>query len=222
MDESDKKMIRNAIREFLLGDLDDKVARINYLSELIAEESPIKNNPVTSVLWVEVGKIRANDYNPNEVADQEMELLYRSIKHDGYTQPVVTAYDEEEDEYEIVDGFHRYLVLKNYDDIYERSNGRLPITVIYQSIADRMASTIRHNRARGKHNIKGMAQVVFDMLDEGWADERICEELGMEPEELARMKHTTGFSKLFDDTEYQMAWKTTEMIEVEKEFGVNI
>lgn len=194
----------------------------NQMTQALQEKAPVTDNPIAAVLWVKLDRIRANDYNPNEVADREMELLYRSIKHDGYTQPVVTVYDSEADEYEIVDGFHRYLVMKRYDDIRERSDGRLPITVIDKGIKDRMASTIRHNRARGKHSIKGMADVVFDMLDEGWEDERICEELGMEPEELTRLKHVTGFSKLFDDTEYQMAWKHTKQIELEKEFGVNI
>lgn len=215
-------MSLDEIWEDKLKDCGGPFKAYNELIKSLQEKVPVRDNPISAVIWVKLDRVRANDYNPNEVADREMELLYRSIKHDGYTQPVVTVYDGEADMYEIVDGFHRYLVMKRYDDIRERSNGRLPITVIDKGIKDRMASTIRHNRARGKHSIKGMAEVVFDMLDEGWEDERICEELGMEPEELTRLKHVTGFSKLFDDTEYQMAWKHTKQIELEKEFGVNI
>jgi len=197
--------------------LDEKMDILNDLREAIYEFSPVIDNPVDRVLWVPVEKVRANDYNPNQVADNEMRLLYKSIKEDGFTQPVVCVYDEEADEYEIIDGFHRYRVLKEYEDIYDRSDGLLPITLIDKSINERRASTIRHNRARGKHSITGKSEVVFEMLDDGWSDERICQELGMEKEELIRIKHTTGFSKLFEDTEYNYAWKDTRQLEIEKE-----
>jgi len=172
--------------------------------------------PVSKVQWIDIDKIEANDYNPNSVAQNEMSLLYLSIKNDGYTQPIVTI--KKGDQFVIVDGFHRYLVMKNYQDIYDRTEGKLPIVVIDKDIKERMASTIRHNRARGKHSVKGMASLVFSMLEEGWEDAQICKELGMEAEELIRLKHVTGFSKLFENTEYNKAWTTRRQIKLEKKF----
>lgn len=119
---------------------------------------------------------------------------------------------------EIIDGFHRYITMKRHSDIRERSNGLLPITVLDKTMNEQRAATVRHNRASGKHTTSGKSQVVFEMLQDGWDDERICEELGMEPEELARLKHTSGFAKLFDDTDYSQPWKATEQLQVEKEF----
>jgi ParB-like chromosome segregation protein Spo0J len=174
------------------------------------------NHPVSNVLWVPIEKVEANDYNPNSVAKVELQLLYLSIKADGYTQPVVTIYDKVRDKYVIVDGFHRYYVCKNNKDILESVNGCLPVVVIEKDINDRMASTIRHNRARGKHSVSGMANIVFKMLDNGWADKDICNELGMEPEELLRLKHITGFSKLFEDHEYSKAWESKQQILLRK------
>lgn len=168
----------------------------------------IPKHPISNVQWIPIEKVQANDYNPNSVAKVEMGLLYTSIKHDGYTQPVVTIYDKEHDKYIIVDGFHRYFICKTYKDISESTGGRLPCVVIDKDINDRMASTVRHNRARGKHSIAGMSTMVFKMLDNGWTDEAICNELGMEAEEVLRLKHITGFSKLFENTEYKKAWES--------------
>ena len=173
---------------------------------------------VYNVLQVPIEKIEPNDYNPNNVAKKEMSLLYTSIKHDGYTQPVVTIYDQEKDKYIIVDGFHRYFVMKSFKDIWEARDGLLPVVVIESNVNDRMASTIRHNRARGKHSIDGMSSMVFKMLDNGWKDENICNELGLEAEELLRLKHITGFSKLFEDVEYKKAWETKRQIQIRKEY----
>src|ERR1700752_2186259 len=133
------------------------------------------HNPVSNVQWIPLEKIYANDYNPNSVALMEMKLLYISIKHDGYTMPVVTIYDKAKDRYVIVDGFHRYSIMKRYKDIYELNNGLLPCVVIDKSINDRMASTIRHNRARGKHSINGMSSIIIEMLNNNWTDKKICE-----------------------------------------------
>ncbi len=124
---------------------------------------------------------------------------------------------EDQSKYIIVDGFHRYFTCKTNKDILERNHGKLPVVVIDKDINDRMASTVRHNRARGKHSVAGMSSMVFSMLDNGWTDEAICNELGMEPEELLKLKHITGFSKLFADTEYNRAWKTKRQIRLEKE-----
>jgi len=165
-------------------------------------------------MWIPINKIRANDYNPNNVAKIEMKLLHTSIEHDGYTQPVVTVWDKNNDCYIIVDGFHRYFVCKNNKDIFDRNHGMLPIVVIDKDINDRMASTIRHNRARGKHVMTGMSSMIFEMLENGWEDADICNELGMEPEELIKLKHITGFSKLFSDVEYSRAWETKQQIQL--------
>jgi len=182
----------------------------------IHQRSPLNSQPVDYVRWVDVNDVQANDYNPNSIASQEMHLLYTSILHDGYTQPVVTIYDEEIGKYIIIDGFHRYFTCKNNDDIRERNKGRLPIVVLEKDMNDRMASTVRHNRARGKHSVGGMSNMVFSMLDNGWSDADICNHLGMEPDELLRLKHITGFSKLFADAEYNKAWTTKHQILLKK------
>jgi ParB-like chromosome segregation protein Spo0J len=171
-------------------------------------------DPVSNVRWVPIEKVSANDYNPNSVAKNEMRLLYISILHDGYTQPIVTVENEDKSGFIIVDGFHRYLVCREYKDIYERTGGRVPIVVIDKPVNDRMASTVRHNRARGKHSVDGMANMVFTMLENGWQDDAICNELGLEAEELVRLKHITGFSKLFENIEYRQSWETTAQIKL--------
>ena len=178
----------------------------------------IEDQPVANIQWIPIEDVQANDYNPNSVAKNEMRLLYVSIKHDGYTQPVVTIYDEKLKKYVIVDGFNRYSTMKLNKDIYDRTGGKLPCVVIKKDINDRMASTVRHNRARGKHSTTGMASMVFAMLDKGWTDEDICKEIGVEPEELLRLKHITGFSKLFENVDYKKAWKTKNQIKINKAY----
>jgi len=175
------------------------------------------SNPVDKVLYVSMEQVEPNDYNPNKVAHKELALLYTSIEKDGYTQPIVTIWDPDRGKYIIVDGFHRYFVMQRYSDIYERNEGLLPIVVIESDINDRMASTVRHNRARGKHSIDGMSSMVFQMLENEWKDEDICNELGLEAEELLRLKHITGFSKLFEDVEYKRAWEGKKQIKIRKE-----
>ena len=177
-----------------------------------------KAHPIAEVLWVPLDQTEANTYNPNRVAPNELRLLYLSIKQDGYTQPIVTFHDAERDKYIVVDGFHRRHVMLTYPDIRESTGGLLPIVVIDKPINDRMASTVRHNRARGKHGVGGMAQIVFGMLDGGWSDEEIAAQLGMESDELARLKYVTGFAKLFEDTEYRRAWETKRQIRIRREY----
>lgn len=168
--------------------------------------------------WVPIKSVEPNDYNPNSVAGTEMSLLYTSIKHDGYTQPIVTIYDEEKKKYVIVDGFHRYFICKTNEDIQKSTNAHVPIVVIKKDINERMASTVRHNRARGAHSVTGMSQMVFSMLDNGWQDAEICNHLGMSPDELLRLKHITGFSKLFKDAEYNKTWTTKRQIQAKKNY----
>lgn len=191
-------------------------AAIAVIRERLHQLSPTRSQPIDLVRWVPLEQVVPNDYNPNAVAEVEMGLLYHSIYQDGYTQPVVTIWDQDAQKYVIVDGFHRYFVCKTREDIRERNKGLLPIVVIEKGINDRMASTVRHNRARGKHSISGMSSMVFSMLDEGWTDEAICNELGMEPRELLRLKHITGFSALFENANYNKAWKSRAMIREEK------
>lgn len=199
-----------------------KKALYEVRERLHKEVSPVASQPIDFVRWVPIEQVQANDYNPNSVAKVEMNLLYVSIKHDGYTQPIVTIYDEAIDKYIIVDGFHRYFTCKSNADILERNKGMLPIVVIEKDINDRMASTVRHNRARGSHSIAGMSSMVFSMLENGWKDEDICNELGMEPEELIKLKHITGFSKLFEDVEYKKAWVTKQQILITKDYKDNL
>jgi ParB-like chromosome segregation protein Spo0J len=177
----------------------------------------MSHNPVDKVLWIPIEKIFANNYNPNAVALTEMQLLYVSIKHDGYTMPIVTMYDQERDRYIIVDGFHRYQIMKRYRDIYEKNHGLLPIVVIDKPLNDRVASTVRHNRARGKHSIDGMGNLVVQLLNNHWDDARICGELGLEKEELIRLKHVTGYAKFFLNAQYSRASESGEQIKARLE-----
>ena len=190
--------------------------KIEQIKEVLHKYSEEKVNPVDLVKWVPLEMVQANNYNPNSVARRELELLYISILKDGYTQPVVTIFDDKIGKYVIIDGFHRYFVCRKYKDIYERNHGMLPVVVLKKSINDRMASTVRHNRARGKHSVNGMSNLVFKMLDNGWSDEEICTEMGMEAEELLRLKHITGFSKLFENAEYKLAWESKNQIRLKK------
>ena len=185
-----------------------------YLHEL----APNSHNPVDRVRWVPIDKVEANDYNPNSVAKNEMRLLYTSISHDGYTQPVVTIYDADRDKYVIVDGFHRYTTMRLNADLRDKNGGLLPVVVLDKPINDRMASTVRHNRARGKHSVAGMASMVFKMLDNGWTDEAICAEIGVTVDELVRLKHVTGFSKLFENSDYRRSWETKRQIELRHQY----
>lgn len=178
--------------------------RVDTANKLIAEAYELLgwNHPVGKVQWVHIDKVKANDYNPNAVAHHEMRLLYTSIYEDGFTQPIVTVYDRYSKLWIIVDGFHRYTVAKKFPDILERSEGYLPIVVIDKGIEGRIASTVRHNRARGKHSVEGMSSLVFQLLKEGVTDAEICNKIGLEAEELSRLKHITGYAKLYENHEY--------------------
>lgn len=164
-------------------------------------------SPVYNVIRVPVEKIRANEYNPNKVARPEMELLYQSIKEDGYTMPIVCYYHAEDDMYEIVDGFHRYTIILRHKDIFEREGGCLPVSVIDKPISERMASTIRHNRARGTHNIDLMSSIVAELVEMGKSDAWIARHLGMDVDEILRLKQITGLAALFADKEFSRAWE---------------
>lgn len=167
-------------------------------------------SPVYDVIAVPVEKIEPNTYNPNSVAPPEMKLLYDSIKQDGYTMPIVCFYDKERDVYVIVDGFHRYRVMMEYPDIYEREGGMIPVSVINKSLDNRMASTIRHNRARGSHDVDLMSNIIRELHELGRSDAWISKHLGMDRDEILRLKQITGLTALFKDVEFGEAWKPVE------------
>ena len=164
-------------------------------------------SPVYNILAVPIDKIRANSYNPNAVAPPEMKLLELSIWEDGYTMPTVCYYIADEDIYEIVDGFHRYTVLKNSKRIFEREKGLLPVVVIDRPISDRMASTIRHNRARGSHSIDLMVNIVAELKAAGMSDAWIMRHIGMDADEILRLKQLSGLAELFKDKEFSNSWQ---------------
>lgn len=163
-------------------------------------------SPVYNVQRVPLDKIQSNAYNPNAVAPPEMKLLYQSIKEDGYTMPIV-CYRLEDGAYEIVDGFHRFQIMKKHRDIYEREGGMMPVVVIDKPIENRMASTIRHNRARGSHSIELMTNIVAELTEAGMSDAWILKNLGMDAEELLRLKQLSGIAALFRDGEFSRAWE---------------
>jgi ParB-like chromosome segregation protein Spo0J len=163
------------------------------------------NAPVSNVKWVKIDECQANDYNPNSVAPPEMKLLEISIIEDGYTQPIVTYYDKDINKYIIVDGFHRYRVGKECKEINKRYKGHIPIVVIDKTLNERMASTIRHNRARGKHAVLPMTDIIKSLIKLGWNDEKISKELGMEKDEVLRFKQFSGLPELFKNFEYTEA-----------------
>ena len=164
-------------------------------------------SPVYNVQAVPMDKIQANSYNPNSVAPPEMKLLYQSIKEDGYTMPIVCYYLSEIDKYEIVDGFHRYTVMKTHRDIYDRENGMLPVVTIEKDESNRMASTIRHNRARGSHDVDLMSNIVSELTQAGMSDAWIIKNIGMDADELLRLKQITGLAALFKDNEFSNSFE---------------
>lgn len=186
----------------------EKIAALNEARKALHEISPFSGEPVDCVLWVPADQVEANDYNPNTVAPPEMRLLELSIGEDGYTQPIVAW--GKNNYYEVVDGFHRNRVGKECKTVRERVHGYLPITLINhdrENKGDRIAATIRHNRARGKHQVAAMSDIVLELSRRNWSDAKIGRELGMEPDEVLRLKQITGLAELFSDSEFSQAWE---------------
>lgn len=186
----------------------ERIEAINAIRLALHEHSPFKGEPVDCVLWVESEAVQANDYNPNTVAPPEMELLRLSIREDGYTQPIVAF--RENGRYTVIDGFHRNRVGKECPDITERIRGYLPLSIVRsdrEEIDERMASTIRHNRARGKHQVEGMSNIVLELSRRNWSEEKIAKKLGMDADEVLRLKQITGLAELFADKEFSEAWE---------------
>lgn len=194
-------------------ELKEKVEFINDLRQYIHENSPFKNEPVDYVKWEYNENVVANDYNPNKVAPPEMELLEVSILNDGYTQPVVTWANPEKNKTEVIDGFHRTRVGKESKVVNQRIQGYLPTVNIRKEQSkknDRIASTIRHNRARGKHQVDAMSEIVIELKNRNWSNKRISKQLGMDEEEVLRLCQVSGLEHLFTDKDFSKAWVSEE------------
>jgi ParB-like chromosome segregation protein Spo0J len=190
---------------------EDRIETINEIRMLLHTYSPFHDEPVDFVKWVKIENVQANDYNPNAVAPPEMELLERSITEDGYTQPIVSW--EHDGIFEVVDGFHRNRVGREIESVKEKLKGYLPLTVINadrEDRGDRIAATIRHNRARGKHKIDAMSEIVVELKRRNWSDKKIGKELGMEPDEVLRLSQISGLAEMFADREFSEAWKAID------------
>lgn len=195
---------------------DEKIDFQNQIKKKLHEISPFKNEPVDCVLWVKNDKVVANDYNPNKVAPPEMELLEVSIMNDGYTQPIVTW--PKDDKVEVIDGFHRSRVGKESLIVNERVFGYLPTVIIrkeQESKNDRIASTIRHNRARGKHQVNAMSEIVIELKNRNWTNAKIAKQLGMDEDEILRLCQITGLQELFKDSDFSKSWDSSDAVEYE-------
>lgn len=193
--------------------LADKVKALNAVRKSLHAVSPFKDEPVDCVQWVPTDFVEANDYNPNTVAPPEMALLELSIMQDGYTQPVVAW--EKEDCFEVVDGFHRNRVSRECETVRERVKGYLPLAVILESReerGDRIASTIRHNRARGKHGVQNMSDIVIELKRRNWSDKKIGNQLGMDPDEVLRLSQISGLAEMFLDEAFTEAWESDDVL----------
>ncbi|HHV9805372.1 ParB-like nuclease domain-containing protein [Escherichia coli] len=199
-------MIRQYFSQARTEDEEGIIQALNHLRKVLHEVSPFAREPVDCVLWVKADDVVANDYNPNVMAPGEKKLLKQSLKKDGFTQPLVVS--EEKSHYLVVDGFHRQL-LSREADTGKRLKGWLPVACINQERkgqASRIAATIRHNRARGKHQITSMSDIVRDLSRLGWTDERIGAELGMDQDEVLRLKQISGLTELFQEADFSTAW----------------
>ncbi|XAI95149.1 ParB/sulfiredoxin [Microcystis phage Mwe-JY13] len=210
--------INDQIKALFVGlTLDETVNLLNSIRETLHEVSPFKSEPVDFVKWVKNDTVYANDYNPNSVAPPEMELLRVSIDADGYTQPIVSMPDPD-GKYEVIDGFHRHRVGKEFPTVRERIQGYLPLVQIRETQTDktdRMASTIRHNRARGKHKVEAMSDIVIELKKRNWSDDKIAKNLGMEPDEVLRLCQISGIADLFSDADFSQSWDVDGFDEVE-------
>jgi ParB-like chromosome segregation protein Spo0J len=197
-------------------DIDAQVDIVNTLRRTVHDASPMRAHPVDLVTWIKADQVVANDYNPNSVAPPEMELLRTSIAADGYTQPIVT--NAEDDACVVVDGFHRNRVGREYPEVAETLHGYLPVVQIRstaQDRGDRMASTIRHNRARGKHSIVKMTDIVLELKRRNWSDAKIGKQLGMDDDEVLRLSQIGGLADSFADRSFSDAWEVADDLDDE-------
>ncbi|WKW39013.1 IbrB-like domain-containing protein [Enterobacter mori] len=203
-----QRLINDMVRYLQSLPEDQRIEAINAFRQAIHEHSPFREQPVDCVLWIKQGEITANDYNPNNVAPPEKRLLCKSLEMDGFTQPIVVT-ESDAQHYEIVDGFHRHEMGSNRAILKRQLKGYLPVTFLRkarQKKGERMAATIRHNRARGRHQIHAMSDIVRELVQLGWDDAKIGQELGMDSDEVLRLKQINGLLELFADRRYSEAW----------------
>lgn len=213
-----EKLFYELLADAMPEELDAQIDLINAFRRILHEEGPFVGEPVDLVQWVKSEGVSGNEYNPNAVAPPEMELLRLSIMADGYTQPIVADLGDEG--WVVVDGFHRNRVGKECDDVRERVHGYLPVVQIRTDRldkSDRMASTIRHNRARGKHQVVAMSDIVMELKRRNWSDARVGKELGMDPDEVLRLTQITGLAAAFADRDFSEAWEHTGPVEEDAE-----
>lgn len=209
-----QREIDKIVKTIAVMGTEEAIEALNKIRLALHEVSPLKAEPVDCVLWVRNSTVTANDYNPNAVAPPEMKLLAHSITEDGYTQPIVSW--PIEGGYEVVDGFHRHRVGKEVVEVNQRVHGYLPLVVINaarEDKGDRIAATIRHNRARGKHKVDAMSEIVIDLKRRNWSDEKIGRELGMDPDEVLRLTQITGLAEMFSDRAFSQAWEADSINE---------
>jgi len=228
--QTNKKTKKNMIQEIhdwceklKLLPIEAQVDLLNAARKAMHEAGPFNKEPVDCIYWVKSNKIEANDYNPNSVAPPEMELLRVSISSDGYTQPIVSWMRD--GSYEVVDGFHRNRVGRECAEVRNRINGYLPLTVINNDRLgrnDRIASTIRHNRARGKHAVSAMSDIVIELKRRNWSDEKIGKELGMDPDEVLRLSQISGLAEMFQNREFSEAWDAPDPLAINEEDTLNV
>ena len=204
-----RQTLINQLRDYLQHLApDDKIDAINQFRQALHAESPFKDQPIDCVLWVKEEQISPNGYNPNNMAPQEKRLLTKSLEADGFTQPIVVI-EKKESHYEIVDGFHRHLLAQSKTTLKKRFHGYLPITQLKKcddSLPSRMAATVRHNRARGRHQISAMSDIVRELSQLGWSDEKMGQELGMDADEILRLKQINGLCEMFGNRQFSQAW----------------
>lgn len=202
------------VSELAAMDVKDRIKTLNHIREQLHQVSPFKDEPVDFVKWVPADFVEANDYNPNSVAPPEMQLLELSIMQDGYTQPIVAW--EKPECFEVIDGFHRHRVGKECETVSARIMGYLPLAVIRddrEERSDRIASTIRHNRARGKHAVQNMSDIVVELKRRNWSDKKVGKELGMDPDEVLRLSQISGLAEMFLDKEFNEAWEADDILD---------
>lgn len=216
MKEQILEQLKPIIKQIKECELNEKIDVLNNVRLALRKISPFKNEPIECILWIPSHKVQANDYNPNQVAPPEMKLLEHSILEDGYTQPIVSF--KEDEKFEVVDGFHRSRVGKESKKVNKRVHNYLPLVVINDERtgkSDRIASTIRHNRARGKHKVDAMSEIVMDLKKRNWSDDKIARELGMDSDEVLRLAQITGLAEMFQDKEFSEAWEVSSIDETD-------
>lgn len=207
-----EEQIRSTLDGLGSAPLAERVSAINALRKVIHDYSPFKDEPVDLVQWLESDVVQANDYNPNSVAPPEMKLLEHSIREDGYTQPIVGWRKNGYGEVEVVDGFHRTKVGQSSRAVKNRTHGYLPVVIANEDRVDRgdrIAATIRHNRARGKHRVGAMSDIVIELRRRNWSNEKVGRELGMDPDEVLRLTQISGLAEMFADREFSEAWEAS-------------